>query len=101
MPRPLFVVTFDVVTPESAEQGDVAAAGFIRCDGHVALLRAPMRLRDALRHVSPQCDSGRWWSEVDPRRDYGTGAEDLRALHPPRGITPSSYARISRLLRAD
>lgn len=64
MPRPLFVVTFDVVTPESAEQGDVAAAGFIR-------------------------------------RDYGTGAEDLRALHPPRGITPSSYARISRLLRAD
>lgn len=106
-----FNVTFDVVTPESAEHGDVSDLGFLDSRGNrssvagvcgqpAGALKAScaMRLRDALALVSPGEDSGRWFSEVDGRQNYKTGEEERRALHPPEHITSASYGRLARLI---
>ena len=97
-----FRVTYDIVTPESAESGDVAESGFILPGAWRQSATEPgpveMRLRDAVRLCSPQEDSGRWFSEVDGRTDYRTGAVELRHLNPPHNITPASYARLRRVL---
>lgn len=101
--RNRFHVTCDVVTPESAESGDVAEAGFL-APGEWRTNRgnpeAELSLRDALDLVAAGAmeDGGRSFYEIDARQDYRTGAEERRALHPPRGITPASYARIARLV---
>lgn len=103
----MFRVTYEVVTPESAENGEAAFRGFLmesgRCiDIEVAILSSftayNMTLREAMRLASPQEDCGRWWQEVDGRLDYRTGAVETRAIHPPHNITESSYRRVSRLL---
>lgn len=102
-----FRVTYEIVTPESAEHGDAAERGFVmpgewRDDIETAT-REPagahdMTLREALKICYPQEDSGSWWSESDGRQNYRAGAIETRSLHPPKGITPSSYARVTRLL---
>lgn len=107
----LFNVTYDMVTPESAEHGDSAERGFIDCHGqqhdmedrhgHVAgAIKAmmAMRLRDAVALVGCTEDSGSWFSETDGRQDYRTGTYEYRALHPYNSITASSYNRLARLL---
>lgn len=86
-----FNVTYEIVTPKSAEQGDVAARGFIVED---------VSLREALRECDPTQDSGSWFDEVDGRTNYRTGAVETRSLHPPRSITKASYRRLARLLGA-
>lgn len=101
-----FRVTYEIVTPESAEHGDVAARGFIFFDGwrvdigdvdtFTGVLE--MNLRDALQLCSPSENCGAWFSETDSREDYRTGAVETRALHPPRNITAASYVRLARLL---
>ena len=95
-----FRVTYEIVTPDSAEHGDVAERGFM-LPGHWRVSsgrNAGLTLREATRLAAPQEDSGRWWSEVDGRQHYATGAVETRSIHPPRNITPSSYARVSRVL---
>lgn len=102
MARPVFRVTYDVVTPESAEHGDVAERGFVLPGNWHASVDDPgeaaMSLREAVRLCYPQEDAGSWFAECDGRVDYRTGAEERRSLHPPRNITPASYARLARLL---
>ena len=103
----MFRVTYDIVTPESAEDGGVAERGFVlpgswRVDIETAMADTEgeygMSLREALRLVYPREDCGCWWSESDGDTDYRTGGVETRSLHPPRNITPSSYRRVSRLL---
>lgn len=99
-------VTYDVITEESAEQGDIAEGGFINPDGYrvAPVIGAPtpgveMTLRNALRFVVPQYDFGRWLGEVDATGHF-TDAEGERRnyLHPPDNITAASYRRLCRLL---
>ncbi|MCA3186960.1 MAG: hypothetical protein INH13_25745 [Cupriavidus sp.] len=106
MPR-FFTVTYDVTTPESAEHGDSAEYGFVLpgnwkepMPNKIPREELTMRLRDAVQLCFPQWDAGRWWEESDAmREDYRTGAVERRAIHPPRNITPASYARITRALQ--
>ena len=98
-----FKVSFEIVTRASARRGDYARHGFLLRDGSPARKNAVesktnMTLREAMRLASPQCDAGRWWQEEDGREDYATGAVESRAIHPPRNITPASYARVTRIL---
>ena len=101
-----FKVSFEIVTHASARRGDCARRGFLLRDGSPARKKAAesklnMTLREAVRLAFPQCDAGRWWQEEDGRT-YGEGRTRLvvetRAIHPPRNITPASYARVTRLL---
>lgn len=99
----MFTVTYEVVTPESAEQGDAESRGFVlpggwRVDVTDDSDDVGMSLREALRLASPQEDSGSWFSEVDGRVNYRTGAVETRSIHPPRNVTPSSYERLARII---
>lgn len=100
-----FRVTYDIVTPESAEHGDTAESGFVIAGGWkvAAEIGKPtpgvaMGLRAALDLASPDCDCGTWFSESDGRTDYKTGAQETRSIHPPANVSPSSYRRLARLM---
>lgn len=100
-----FRVTYDIVTPESAEDGDFAEIGFVLPGSwHVSVADTAdveMDLRSALDLIGCVEDSGSWFTETDDGRvNYQTGAVERRSLHPPRNITASSYDRLKRLLNA-
>ena len=102
-----FDVTYDIVTPESAEAGDVEESGFIDTG---------LCLRDAIRLVcatrtnevdgvqSIECDE--WpmrsprWVTVTNGMEFRTGAQESRYLHMPESLAPSTRRRIARLVGA-
>lgn len=92
MPR--FTVTYEIITPESAEDGVAAERGW----HHDSPEGCDLSLREAIDLMGCCENSGRWFSEIDARHDYKSGAETFYSLHPPRNITPSSYRRVARLL---
>jgi len=114
--RKMFTVTYTTVTPESAGQGDYADYGYVLPSGCTMSCAdcqaelgdawrenwppvfALMTLQEARRLCDPNEDSGRWFSESDGRDNYQTGENETRSLHPPEGITASSYARLRRVL---
>jgi hypothetical protein len=109
MSRDRFSVTYEITTPESAEAGDAAEAGFASSGGWKHDDRALMDLRSAIsncgyypRAARPGCggfeDCGRWFATLDADQNYRTGEETRYALHPPADITPASYARLRRYL---
>lgn len=95
----LFSVTFEIVTHESAENGETEEHGFVVQD---------VSLREALRDFGNHAQAANSWPvsrSYPPRwliapsdKDYATGAEETRSLHFPRDITPSSAIRIARML---
>ena len=100
-----FHVTYDIVTPDSAENGDTAENGYVHANGGRDPLTTidntndyAMDLRTALRHCQPQRDSGSWFDQEGQIEDYSTGETVAYSLHPPRTVTPASYARLRRLL---
>lgn len=113
--RKRFHVTYEVVTPESAEHGDVAERGFVDADGTEYEMppdmfgaaagefkaRFDLTLRQAFDLIPRGLcmeDSGHWFSEADPGVDCRTGNSHALAFHPPDNITRSSYQRIAALL---
>lgn len=94
-----FRVTYEIVTPESAEDGEAESMGFVSPRNWHTDEPEEMSLREAMRLCFPAWDCGRWFAEEGGDRcDYRTGAVETRSLHPPRNITPSSYARLRKLL---
>ena len=109
-------VTYQIVTPESAEDGEAAEHGYFLYGGwhhdidkimamsdderEAEMQALGMDLRTALDCVSCLEDSGRWFSESDPRLNYRDGSDETRSLHPPDNITPASYERVKRLLKS-
>jgi hypothetical protein len=109
---PKFQITYEVVTPESAEHGDFAEIGFvtpggfqhsIESDGAMDAARNnefAFDLRSAVRTLGCVENAGRWFVEADGRDNYRDGSNTRYSLHPPQNITPSSYGRLCRLLKA-
>lgn len=109
-----FHVTYDLVTPRSAEAGDIADSGYVtpgqwRTSTYTAPVRefgaihdeTALTLRQAIDLIAaPYLDDNGDGSfyEIDGRMDYRTGSEERRALHAPRSITEASLARLARLL---
>ena len=91
-----FNVTYETITPESAEHGDAADRGFTR-EG-VSLAEALAAIGFGRRDRGGFEDNDRWFSTADPDRDYREGSETYYAIHPPETITPASYARVRRIL---
>jgi hypothetical protein len=107
---PKFRVTYEIVTPESAEHGDAEERGFVAPGGwqdELSTVPTPlpdvyeMDLRSAVQ-LTGDCleNCGRWFVQYDGCTNYRTGAETRYSLHPPDNITPASYDRLARLLRA-
>ena len=88
-----FSVTYEIVTPESAEHGDTAEDGFIAEN---------ISLRDAIDEVGGVCDEHNgnceWFTRYDYGTDYRTGARESRSLHVPDSVTNATRTRIGRLL---
>jgi len=88
--------TFETVTPESAENGDVAEHGFL-FEGIEYTLREAVALVSA--HPVPSCSHGTpGWVSSYPEPDYGTGAETVYSVHP--GDDPVSQKYWAKILRA-
>ena len=100
----LFSVTYEIVTPESAEHGDTEERGYISRDS---------RLRDALADVQATrtshvygveaiepSSSGHYfdWVTIHNGMEYLTGARESRSLHIPDNVTSASRVRILRLM---
>lgn len=105
-------ITYEIITPESAAEGDAEERGFIEPRFHI---KVPIEealddsqwpatdlewsLSDAERFLGRKGmeDSGRWFTSCDPDRDFQTGAETYYSLHPADSVTPSSYARLKAI----
>lgn len=95
-----FDITYEIVTPESAEHGDVEDRGF-SAEG--------LTLREAhnfLRYDGCALEADSWpislaspprWLTFAPDIRFEDGAEITHSLHLPRNITPSSAMRVARL----
>lgn len=91
-----FAVSFEVITPESAENGDFADCGFEL--ENVSLRRAVEECGLPLECSSSQVHYGCWYMQIDGSMDYSTGAYTRLSLHPPTNITEASARRLHRLL---
>ena len=101
-----FDVTYEIITEESAEDGEAADDGFIAEN---------VSLREAIDLVgsTDSCHCERSGIEAsDSREDHAqwvtvynsaswqNGETENRSLHIPRHVTPSSRRRIVRLIKA-
>lgn len=99
-----FTVTYEIVTEESAREGDAAERGYLGQD---------MTFREALKLFNDERDWTYVESDILPMSaqqppswftDYGetafaSGEQRSVSLHLPDGITGSSAMRIARLVR--
>ncbi len=95
-----FHVTYDVVTEESAEQGDYAESGFYSRGGWKHDDPSEWTLREVVSEFGRNSleNNGSWFSTVDSDTDYRTGEDTSYSVHPPRTITAASYQRLIRIL---
>ena len=101
----LFSVTFEIVTPESVENGEAESLGFIGED---------MPLREAIRYLfetrTSACDGivdrgadcsdaqqARWFT-VYNGMEFRTGAHENRSIHFPESMSSASRARLVNFL---
>lgn len=101
MNKESFCVTFELVTPESAENGEASETGFL---SEGCSLREAVDLLGGSAHEADsfpltRSNPPRWftYTDSDPR-DFRTGEIESRSLHLPRNTTPSSALRVARLL---
>lgn len=83
--------TYNIITPESVENGDFAESGF-----EYKNLEMDLRsLIDEIKDGGFTENAGRWLSTPDPERDFQTGEEIYYNLH--IETTPKNYDRICKL----
>ena len=93
-----FHVTYQIVTEESAEQGEAAESGFIDKDlGLRVAVDAVFRTRTLFVGGYSTIYDDRTLT-VDNGMEFLTGAYESRSLHRDRGVTDTSWARLCRLL---
>ena len=101
----LFNVTYEIVTPKSAEHGDAEEIGFI-CE-KVRLAQAIEEVQrtrisrgGGVECIEPSEVPGPdfRWITIFNGMEYETGAYESRSIHIPEQVTLSSRVRIARLL---
>lgn len=101
----LFNVTYDIVTPESAQYGDYEESGWIA--QHVTLREAIAAVFETrTSQVSGvECIEADEWPICTPRSikvcngmEFQTGAQESRTLHIQDSVTPASRRRIAKLM---
>ncbi len=107
MTNPSFSVTYEITTPESAENGDAEVRGYIA--ENVSLREAVQCLFetrtsqcDGISALEPSdscAESARWFS-VYNGTEFLTGANETRSIHFPESMTPARRAHLIALLTA-
>lgn len=102
-----FAVTYEIVTEESASEGEADESGWIceRVSLRVALRNvADTRTNEVDGVESIECDESPVvaprWVTVTNGMEFRTGAHESRSLHIPHGVTAASRRRIARLVGA-
>lgn len=93
-------VTYDIVTPDSAEQGDYAESGYYSRGGWKHTDPSSWTLHEVVSEFGRNSleDCGGSFATIDPDLNYRTGEDTSYTVHPPEGITPASYRRLKRIL---
>jgi hypothetical protein len=98
----MFSVTYEIITEESAENGEAEDGGFIArdCDLRwaIALVNATDSCHCSQSAIEPSDSVMPRWFTVYNSADYITGVTENRSLHIPEHVTASSRRRIGRLL---
>lgn len=109
----LVLVTYDVVTPESAEDGDVAERGWLEPilitredldEDDPSWVDATLRVLRNEHVGAVEADSyghgviPRWFTEADGDENYATGAVTRRSFHP-EGYTREELVALGKALR--
>jgi hypothetical protein len=80
----LITITYEIVTPESAKQGDVEERGWIDDEGVAMASPAEaikfLRDKGATQASSTAFHPGVWYSDCGDT-DYKTGADETRSYH--------------------
>lgn len=80
----LIRITYEVITPESAEDGDAAERGWTDEDGEKHSVQSAIELltRSHCVHASSSSfHAGIWYTDADPDADFETGAETSQSYH--------------------
>ena len=77
----LIRISYEVVTPESAEDGDVAERGWEDEDGEEHDVESAGRFLQGTEPSSSHFHEGIWYTDVDGDVDFTTGAETRRSYH--------------------
>jgi hypothetical protein len=104
MAKARFPVTYEIVTPESAAEGDADERGYIEDGARLRdALEAFRQTRtcqvDGIQSIEPDshpCERPRWFT-VNNGPEFDTGARESRSLHIPETVTRASARRIARL----
>ena len=93
-----FNVTFEMVTEESAQDGEAAESGFI--SENVSLSCAVANVKSTFTSTcgGGSADYGDSWITVNNGMDYITGEYESRSLHRPAKCTNASWGRICRIV---
>ena len=92
-------MTYEIVTPESAENGEVDDSGFVfeSCDCSAREL-ARYITRDGFTVPSESSGVPRWLS-TNPETDYVTGETETRSIHPGKDAqSQKAWARVLRIV---
>jgi len=100
-----FLVTYDFVTGESAEDGDIAESGYILescslADAVTAVKSTDSTTIDGYTVHANESNGRIQWVVVHNGMDWITGESETRYLHIPATVTAASSRRIARLLGA-
>ena len=95
-----FSITYETVTPESAEDGEAADLGFYMQE--ISFTEAMSYLRN-IGALGCYCEADgyplstpRWFTFYQVEEDFRTGETTSYALHLPENLTSSSRMRIAR-----
>lgn len=96
--------TYQVVTPESAEQGDFSDQGIEYEDKEFDSL---WEMADEIRNAgatelssSGTASPHDWYSTPDPERNYRTGEETTYSFHP-KGLSKEEAVELQKLVNMD
>lgn len=108
-------ITYEIITPESAEHGDAEERGFIEpqfglrvpieeaLDDSLwpaASLEWSVRAAEIRLGRNALTDVGGWFEETDGSTNYRTGAVTRESLHPGK-VTASTYTRLKEIFCYD
>ena len=97
----MFAISYETVTPESAEHGDADERGCILEAGTLRDVWETLRNAGAIGcYVEADtypAHNPRWFTFYDVSEDYATGAVTSYGVHLPPAVSPASRRRLARL----
>ncbi len=91
----LIRITYEIMTPESAELGDADERGWIDEDGTEYSVDEVIKLCRYLYPSSSSFHTGIWYTDVDKHEDFRTGAVESWSYHL-ENFSPEEEAEVYR-----